>query len=38
MSLLVLDIGSSSVRALLYDESARPIPGAVARREHSFTT
>lgn len=38
MSLLVLDIGSSSVRALLYDESARPIPGAVARRVHSFTT
>jgi gluconokinase len=38
MSLLVLDIGSSSVRALLYEESARPIPGAVARRAHSFTT
>jgi ribulose kinase len=32
MSLLILDIGSSSARALLFDSRARLIPGAVASR------
>jgi gluconokinase len=38
MSVLVIDIGSSSTRALLCDEQARPIPGASAQRKHHFTT
>jgi gluconokinase len=38
MAVLVIDIGSSSVRALLFDDLARPIPGAVASRQHVFTT
>src|ERR1700730_5940507 len=28
---LALDVGTSSVRALLFDQRARPVPGAVAR-------
>jgi gluconokinase len=35
---LVLDVGSSSVRALLFDAAARHIDGAAARRAHAFTT
>ncbi len=38
MTVLVLDIGSSSVRARLFDDHAQPIPQAVATRKHSFTT
>jgi len=38
MTVLVIDLGSSSVRALLFDDAARPIPGAEASRHHSFTT
>ncbi|NDJ85892.1 MAG: gluconokinase [Chloroflexi bacterium] len=38
MPVLVIDIGSSSVRALLLDRHLIPIPGAVARREYSFST
>ncbi|GAB4524565.1 MAG: gluconokinase [Anaerolineae bacterium] len=38
MTILVLDIGSSSVRAMLFDEYARPIPGAEARLAHQLTT
>lgn len=38
MSILVLDIGSSSVRALLFDENARLIPGAVVSRLYEFET
>lgn len=36
MSILVIDLGSSSVRALLFDEQARLIPSAVARRPHAL--
>lgn len=36
MTMLVIDAGSSSVRALLLDESAQPIPHAIARRDHRF--
>ena len=36
MTILVLDIGSSSVRALLFDDAARLVT-QVARR-HQFTT
>ncbi|NDJ63040.1 MAG: gluconokinase [Chloroflexi bacterium] len=36
MTTLVLDIGSSSVRALLIDEAAQPVPDALASRPHSF--
>lgn len=36
MALLILDIGSSSVRALLFDERALLIPDAVIRRETPF--
>jgi len=38
MTILVIDVGSSSVRALLFDEQARPIPGALAHRACSFIT
>lgn len=38
MTLLVIDAGSSSVRALLYDDAGQPLPGAVARRSHQFHT
>ncbi len=38
MTILIIDIGSSSVRALLFDDHARPIPGAVVRCPHRFTT
>lgn len=34
MAVLVIDIGSSSVRALLCDEDAAPIPGAAASIPH----
>jgi len=36
MTLLVIDAGSSSIRALLLDGEARPVPGAIARQEHHF--
>lgn len=36
MTLLILDIGSSSVRTLLFDERAHLIPDAVVRRETPF--
>ncbi len=35
-SVLILDIGSSSVRAMLYDETAQPILGASSIRSYSF--
>ncbi|MCU0511010.1 MAG: gluconokinase [Anaerolineae bacterium] len=38
MTLLVIDAGSSSVRALLLDEQAQPIAGALAQEPHTFTT
>jgi gluconokinase len=34
--ILVIDIGSSSTRALLYDRDAQLVSGAIARREFSF--
>ncbi|NWF70040.1 MAG: gluconokinase [Chloroflexi bacterium] len=36
MSVLVVDIGSSSVRALVFDANAQPLPGALAQQAHSF--
>jgi gluconokinase len=36
MPLLILDIGSSSVRALLMDATAQILPGALASRPHQF--
>ena len=33
---LVLDIGSSSTRAVLYDADANPVPGTLVRRKSSF--
>jgi gluconokinase len=38
MTVLVIDVGSSSVRALLLDEDATPISGAIARRDHQLDT
>ena len=38
MSLLVIDLGSSSARALLFDDRARLIDGAIASRQHDFYT
>ena len=38
MTLLVIDLGSSSVRALLFDDSARLIDGAASSRRHDFHT
>lgn len=35
-TILTLDIGSSSIRAMLFDFDAKPILGAVASREHFF--
>lgn len=35
---LIIDIGSSSVRALLFDSAAQMIPGASASRSHTFHT
>src|SRR5262245_27882545 len=35
---LTLDIGTSSVRALLFDRSARHLPGLEARRTHAVRT
>lgn len=37
MSLLVVDIGSSSVRALLFDNNAIRIPSAISRRHHQMS-
>ncbi len=37
MTLLILDVGSSSVRALLFDQEARLLPDGVVRRSHTFT-
>ena len=36
MTILVIDVGSSSVRALLLDDDVTPISGAIARRKHQF--
>lgn len=38
MTVLVIDIGSSSVRALLFDDQARPIPEAAASSSHQIST
>ncbi len=38
MTVLVIDIGSSSVRAMLFDDRATAIPGAVVIRPYQFTT
>lgn len=38
MTLLIIDIGSSSVRALLFDHDARPIDEAMTRTPYQFTT
>ncbi len=38
MSLLVIDLGSSSARALLFADDARLLPGAVVSRTHDFAT
>jgi len=38
MTILVLDIGSSSVRALLFDDRARLITGAVVSAAHEINT
>lgn len=38
MAFLVIDLGSSSVRALLFDDSARLIEGAIRSRKHDFAT
>jgi gluconokinase len=38
MTVLVIDIGSSSVRAILFDDSARLIPNAIASASHSIET
>lgn len=38
MATLVLDIGSSSVRAILFDDQYKMIPRALARRPHQFET
>ena len=38
MSVLIIDIGSSSVRALLFDREARPIAEAIARQPYQFKT
>lgn len=37
MTILILDIGSSSVRALLFDHQARLIPDAIVSAQHSLT-
>lgn len=38
MTLLVIDIGSSSVRTLLFDDDARLIPGSICSGRHDFAT
>ena len=38
MTLLVIDLGSSSARTLLFDADARLIAGSVRSRRHSFQT
>jgi gluconokinase len=38
MTVLVLDIGSSSARALLFNDRAELIPGASVSQPHAFTT
>lgn len=38
MTLLILDVGSSSVRAMLFDREACLIPGAMVRQEHQMIT
>ena len=38
MTLLVIDLGSSSARALLFNDEARLIPGAICSRQHDFRT
>lgn len=38
MSLLVIDLGSSSARALLFADNARLLPGAVVSRAHDFAS
>ncbi|MDE2856128.1 MAG: FGGY-family carbohydrate kinase [Chloroflexota bacterium] len=38
MTLLVIDLGSSSVRTLLFDDDARLIDGSIRSRRHDFKT
>lgn len=38
MAVLVIDIGSSSLRTLLFDEQGRSISGSLAQRSYSLTT
>ncbi len=38
MSLLVIDLGSSSARTLLFDDDARLIDGSIRSRKHNFFT
>lgn len=38
MTLLVIDLGSSSARTLLFDDDARLIAGSVRSRRHAFQT
>lgn len=38
MTLLVIDLGSSSARTLLFDDAARLIDGSVCSRRHDFAT
>ena len=37
VAVLSIDIGSSSVRAGLYDQRAEPVPGTASHRAHRFT-
>ncbi len=38
MTLLVIDVGSSSARALLFDDDARLFEGSICSRRHDFQT
>ncbi|MDE2638205.1 MAG: FGGY-family carbohydrate kinase [Chloroflexota bacterium] len=38
MTLLIIDLGSSSVRTLLFDDDARLIPDSICSRRHDFAT
>ncbi len=38
MTILIIDLGSSSVRALLFDDSAQLIDGAISSRRYDFAT
>ena len=38
MTVLVIDVGSSSVRTLLFDHHARPVPDAMISHPYRFTT